>query len=439
MIRKSERALTNIEYEELKKVIEENKNKYFDVEIISLLDRLKDMDQEDVYVKDLVNLVFELLFDNYKNDIIDKYKLEFPSLEDRVENTGERKTERLEIIKKIGLYVAMGGNNEKYIDDLLSPIADEINEWDERRLSPKLTDFCERNINTISEDFLFKYYNYINFSNLIYSRDITLPESILDKIITDKKDRILLSEIIGRTKVSEELILKHKSLIFNDERCLSSMFYNRTLDLSVDFIVELITRARRLVDGDTIVRFLSYQGNKLSDEHFDQLFELYDYQDFSFRYFKITKKAEDYIVNQKKFWDDFSKNKFWENVVSLNPMIDEEFIEKNKDDLNIVSVLEKNQNLTEEFIEKHLNKMTGEAWVNISENADLSEEFIWRHKDKVSWERISRYQKLSIEFILGEGVNYLNLYYLEFNEKIDYKKITKKQLRKLFTSMVVRK
>ena len=54
------------------------------------------------------------------------------------------------------------------------------------------------------------------------------------------------------------------------------------------------------------------------------------------------------------------------------------------------------QKLSEEFIEKHYDKV---KWGNISEYQKLSENFIEKYSDKLNWFYISIYQKLSEEFI----------------------------------------
>lgn len=54
------------------------------------------------------------------------------------------------------------------------------------------------------------------------------------------------------------------------------------------------------------------------------------------------------------------------------------------------------QKLSLEFIDKHKYKVN---WDNISKYQKLSEEFIDKHKDKVDWYYISIYQKISLEFI----------------------------------------
>src|SRR3712207_7474710 len=52
----------------------------------------------------------------------------------------------------------------------------------------------------------------------------------------------------------------------------------------------------------------------------------------------------------------------------------------------------KYQKLSEEFIEKHANKVN---WFWIGKYQKLSEAFIEKYKDKLDWEHVSKDQKLS--------------------------------------------
>ena len=58
--------------------------------------------------------------------------------------------------------------------------------------------------------------------------------------------------------------------------------------------------------------------------------------------------------------------------------------------------ISKNQKLSEEFIEKYIDKVN---WDCISINQKLSEEFIEKYIDKVNWHYISQFEKVSESFI----------------------------------------
>ena len=75
----------------------------------------------------------------------------------------------------------------------------------------------------------------------------------------------------------------------------------------------------------------------------------------------------------------------------------EKFFDENIDNFDVDwGYIPQYQKLSEEFIEKHIDKV---YWNNISQYQKLSEEFIEKHCDKVYWCFISQYQKLSEEFI----------------------------------------
>ena len=75
----------------------------------------------------------------------------------------------------------------------------------------------------------------------------------------------------------------------------------------------------------------------------------------------------------------------------------EKFFEENMDNFGVdwvnISIFQK---LSEEFIEKHYDKVD---WYNISKYQKLSEELIEKHIDKIDWDCISKYQTLSEDFI----------------------------------------
>ena len=75
----------------------------------------------------------------------------------------------------------------------------------------------------------------------------------------------------------------------------------------------------------------------------------------------------------------------------------EKFFDENIGNFDINWVyISKYQKLSEEFIEKYNDKVD---WSRISSNQKLSEEFIEKYYDKVDWWNISKYQTLSEEFI----------------------------------------
>ena len=102
------------------------------------------------------------------------------------------------------------------------------------------------------------------------------------------------------------------------------------------------------------------------------------------------------ISNIEKFFDENIKNfEFDWNYISKIQKLSEEFIEKNIDKVDWYYI-SKNQTLSESFIEKHIDKVD---WYCISKYQTLSEDFIEKYIDKVYWYFISKCQKLSKLFI----------------------------------------
>ena len=102
------------------------------------------------------------------------------------------------------------------------------------------------------------------------------------------------------------------------------------------------------------------------------------------------------IHDIEKFFDENIKNfeVDWA-YISKYQKLSEEFIEKyiDKVDWFYISIFQK---LSESFIEKHIDKAD---WYYISKYQILSESFIEKHSDKVDWYWILKYQKLSKKFI----------------------------------------
>ena len=96
--------------------------------------------------------------------------------------------------------------------------------------------------------------------------------------------------------------------------------------------------------------------------------------------------------NEKTFVPD--KNTDW-NDISQYQKLSEQFIEKHSNKV-YWTYISRYQKLSEQFIEKHSKKVN---WDCISECQKLSEKFIEKHSDKVYWDCISIYQKLSEQFI----------------------------------------
>ena len=104
------------------------------------------------------------------------------------------------------------------------------------------------------------------------------------------------------------------------------------------------------------------------------------------------------LSSSQQLSEDFIEkyiNKVNWGCISQYQTLSEEFIEKHIDkvDWDWISIY---QTLSESFIEKHSDKI---HWGCISQYQTLSEEFIGKHKDKVNWVNISQYQKLSESFI----------------------------------------
>lgn len=85
--------------------------------------------------------------------------------------------------------------------------------------------------------------------------------------------------------------------------------------------------------------------------------------------------------------------------VQQNTCVSEDYVKQYESDWNYIT---ERQRLSEEFIERHTDKMSVLNWYYVSLYQILSEEFIERHLDKIDTigrYHISKYQKLSLNFI----------------------------------------
>jgi len=121
--------------------------------------------------------------------------------------------------------------------------------------------------------------------------------------------------------------------------------------------------------------------------------------------------------NEKTFVPD--KNTDW-NDISQYQKLSEQFIEKHSNKV-YWTYISRYQKLSEQFIEKHSKKVN---WDCISECQKLSEKFIEKHSDKVYWDCISIYQKLSEQFIEKHS-NKVDWYCISKCQKLSEKFIEK--------------
>ena len=130
-----------------------------------------------------------------------------------------------------------------------------------------------------------------------------------------------------------------------------------------------------------------------------------------------------YISIYQKLSEEFIEKHYdkvdWYNI-SQYQKLSESFIEKYIDKVDW-SCISQYQTLSEEFIEKHIDKV---YWCSISINQKLSEEFIEKYIDMVNWRCISIYQKLSEEFI-EKHIDKVN-----WNCILLYQKLSKKFIQK---------
>ena len=248
LVKKSERELTNIEYEEIKKKVEEKteyRNKYVsyeeDPEMVVILEKLDTLDKSDSYVQELFRLILPFLVRTKQQNLISRFYSE-----KNIDEEDEKQEDSviLSNLKKAEKYVQSKGSDEKYIDEIISPIINWDNKEELFRVDAMynvyeiITDFLQNEENKVSEQFLTKYYEYINYYTLFsYSRR-EIPEHILKKAID--KGLISWEEIVRRQSLSEEFIKENWQTFVNKTSLIKSLVRNDKIDLSGSFISEYI-------------------------------------------------------------------------------------------------------------------------------------------------------------------------------------------------------
>lgn len=101
-------------------------------------------------------------------------------------------------------------------------------------------------------------------------------------------------------------------------------------------------------------------------------------------------------------YDSEDEINYFDIIENYKFQLSEEFIDKiiQKNDNEIWYDIIEYQKLSEEFIRKHCIKFDKHIWSYISEYQTLSEEFITEYQNYVDWYDVSRWQKFDVGFAL---------------------------------------
>jgi hypothetical protein len=128
---------------------------------------------------------------------------------------------------------------------------------------------------------------------------------------------------------------------------------------------------------------------------------------------------------QEKFNELFKRKESRKNFFKTH-LVSEKFIEKNIQNIEFEDWLEISdyQQLSEAFIEKYKDKV---GWVWISKSQHLGEIFMDKYADKLSWDWISFKQKMSFHFIV-KHIDKINLKYAKQNPLVNKKQLEQKNI-----------
>lgn len=75
-----------------------------------------------------------------------------------------------------------------------------------------------------------------------------------------------------------------------------------------------------------------------------------------------------------------------------------------------INVLIERQELDEDYLNSNLSKLSQNSWMKLARFQNLSEDFIRKHKDKLDWRVVLTHQNLSEDFIEKECIDYINIH-----------------------------
>jgi hypothetical protein len=100
------------------------------------------------------------------------------------------------------------------------------------------------------------------------------------------------------------------------------------------------------------------------------------------------------------------------------------------------SLIIETQNLSESFIEKHIDRFKNE-WSSICRRQRLSEKFMRKHSDKIVWWAVAHFQDYSEEFLLEffneiyDAVKHEKPFYTQYNGFLRIREIKNPELELL--------
>jgi len=275
----------------------------------------------------------------------------------------------------------------------------------------------------ISEEFIQKNIKNFSINDLIYYKK--LNQSFINKNIELIKEEECMIHLIKKQRLSEEFINKYNNEF--DQSEWNELMLNQKL--SEDFIeknhskINWLSLSKNVVIDEKIIEKykdeLSFgvvlENRKLSKSFWDKNEEISDSN--------IILMTEHQYCSDKFLERNIEEIKDWQLNISGNKKIkitylSENSIKKYKKELNMFIVISNNL-LSEKFIEKEIVKMG--LWYEISKYQKLSEEFIEKYYDKINFNFLVQNTKIKIKtmksFINNVNVNTLKRQNTKINLK----------------------
>ena len=275
----------------------------------------------------------------------------------------------------------------------------------------------------VSEEFIQKNIIYFNIEDVLYYK-ILSEEFMIRNIELIKREQCMM-HLIRKQKLSEDFIesyvnksseIEWYELILNQN--LSEGFIEKNYSkiewkvLSKNVVIDekIIEKYKDKLIFDVVI-----QNRKLSKSFWDKneeisdnnigLMTAYQYCNDKFLERNINSIKEKQLVNS-------SRKKITIKYLSENS------IKKYKNELNMFVVLS-NNSLSEEFIEKEIIEIG--LWYEISKYQKLSEEFIKKYEDKINFNLLSMNEHVKVKS-LGKFSGWINMNFLRGqNTKVNLK------------------
>ena len=317
------------------------------------------------------------------------------------------------------------GNLEKRFDDLIinfnpekdvqemEQILTEANNSGVTSIFKKLSKDIIEGENKIPFDLLKKFADNLDWKNKVHEhRAISASSHLSPEFIEEFKEYIDFYLLVSHsmTKISDDFVSKYagyfgeteleQEKVFGAIKRINGITYrNAERRFSHDDFIN------SLEDEETLEQYNAHMSGKnnsnphpnkddILEEHMNKLQKVqYTFADLEYVVLHVLQPLGLNQEEWKEVWDTISR---YQQLVEIDST---HFVERYHEKLNW-DIISSNQELTEEFMNEHLNDLEGN-WDKVSKFQKLSSGFINKHADKLNWGIMATSQKLNESIILA--------------------------------------